>query len=223
MTISVSIIEDDQNVVDQLTAIISTSSLCTLHGIAKNGFSAQGLISTDQTDVYLVDLGLPDADGVDIISLINRRCLSANSLVLSTFGDAKHIRKSVAAGAKGYLLKDEISPDIIKKIVSLHNGGSPLSPVVGRVLIDALHGQEPRSKSNHLRAAAIAEFQLSTNEVVTLDHLCSGLPISAIASNMCISTHTVNQHLRHLYKKLDVHSRAMAVAKAQKIGFTHEI
>ena len=222
MSISVSIIEDDQNIVDQLITIFGASSLCRIKGIAVNGEAAQQLIVSHPTDVFLVDLGLPDADGVDLVEQIKRHDPHAHILVLSTFGDAKHITRSIAAGARGYLLKDEINNDLIKKIVALHNGGSPLSPAVGRVIVDSLSNQTPGSVCQVPEANVAEMYQLSPNEVVTFKHLCAGLPITTIAAMMCISPHTVNQYLRHLYRKLNVHSRAMAVAKAQKIGFNYE-
>ena len=222
MSISVTIIEDDQNVVDQLITIFAASSLCRIQGIAVNGEEAQQLIVSHSSDVFLVDLGLPDADGVDLVEQINRHDPDAHILVLSTFGDAKHITRSIAAGARGYLLKDEINNDLIKKIVALHNGGSPLSPAVGRVIVDSLGNQALGSVSPGSEINIAEMYQLSPNEMVTFKHLCAGLPITTIAAMMCISPHTVNQYLRHLYRKLNVHSRAMAVAKAQKIGFNYE-
>ena len=79
-------------------------------------------ILANRADIYLVDLGLPDVDGIDLIKLISEKCPDAHSIVISTFGDAKHVMRSLRSGASGYLLKEEIQPSLIDKIIATHNG-----------------------------------------------------------------------------------------------------
>ena len=134
LTVSISIIEDDAQIREHLVALINDSNLCNLIGSASNGAEARVLISRNETDIYLVDLGLPDVDGVDLIALIKSSCPTARCLVLSTFGDAKHINRSIRAGASGYLLKHESHSGLIEKIVSLHNGESPVSASLVKLL-----------------------------------------------------------------------------------------
>ena len=97
MTLTVSIIEDDPETRAYLVNLINASNRCELIGSARSGAEARVLIAQNKTEVYLVDLGLPDADGVDLIALIKTSCPTARSLVLSTFGDAKHINRSIRA------------------------------------------------------------------------------------------------------------------------------
>ena len=195
--------------------LINASNHCDLVGSASNGAEARILISQNKTEVYLVDLGLPDVDGVDLIALIKSTCPAARSLVLSTFGDAKHISRSIRAGASGYVLKDEANSALIEKIVSLHNGESPVSPSLVKLLFQQISGQSEKKESNK----NFAQFSLAPRELEVMHLLILGSSIIKIGDKLCISSHTVNQHLRSIYRKLDVHSRAKAVNVAIQNGF----
>jgi DNA-binding NarL/FixJ family response regulator len=218
MSLSVSLIEDDDKIRQYLTEIIQSSNYCTLQGVAKNGAEARKIIEEDKTDVYLVDLGLPDVDGTELIALIKATCLDAQSLVISTFGDSKHISSSIRAGASGYLLKDEIAPALIDKIVALRNGASPISSSLIKHLFEKLADSKD-GKAGQISEKEFAKFGLAPRELDVLKHLVNGLPIYNIADQLAISTHTVNQHLRSIYQKLNVHSRSMAVRIAVQNGF----
>lgn len=222
MTISVAIIDDDESVRTHLGMLIDQSNLVTLCGTASNRAEAIPLIDQDIADVYLVDLGLPDADGVDIIAYIKAHCENAQSMVLSTFGDSKHVGRSIRAGAMGYLLKDEPKETLIEKIVALHNGSSPISSSIVKILIQQISVDKKKPEAATSRAAAIARFQLGPREVEVLDQLALGLSIIHIADRLNISTHTVNQHLRSIYRKLNVRSRSMAVFTAKSQGILQE-
>ena len=215
MTLSVSIIEDDAQIQAHLVQIIKASNRCRLIGVASNGAEARVLISQNKTDVYLVDLGLPDVDGVDLIALIKRSCPTARCLVLSTFGDSNHINRSIRAGASGYLLKDESNSALIDKIVTLHNGESPVSASLVKLLFQQIMCQDHQKESNK----SFAKFSFRPRETEVMHLLILGLSILKIGDELCISSHTVNQHLRSIYRKLDVHSRAMAVNVALQNGF----
>lgn len=218
MSLSIGIIEDDDAIRNYLVELISASNLCKLAGFACNGEEAKKLIATDQADVYLVDLGLPDADGVDLIALIKATCSAAQSLVISTFGDSKHITRSIRAGASGYLLKEEVGPAIINRIVAVHNGVSPISPSLVKHLFQKMaeNGDEKAAAASR---RGIEKFGLSARETQVLSLLIKAVPILNMAEQMCLSSHTINEYLRSIYRKLNVHSRAMAVHVAVSNGF----
>ncbi len=174
------------------------------------------LITQDKTDVYVVDLGLPDADGVDLIALIKSSCPTARSIVLSTLGDTKHINRSLRAGAAGYLLKDESDVMLVDKIVALHNGESPFSPSLVKLLFQQISGQDTKQETT---SKSMAGFALAPREIEVMHCLILGLTTFSIGEKLSISPHTVNQHLRSIYRKLDVRSRATAVSKAIQNGF----
>ena len=215
MTLSVSIIEDDAQIRAHLVDLITASNRCNLVGSASNGAEARVLIAQNKTEVYLVDLGLPDVDGVDLIALIKSSCPTARCLVLSTFGDTKHINRSILAGASGYVLKDEANLALIDKIVTVHNGESPISASLVKLLFQQISGQGEKKQSNN----TFAQFALAPRELEVMHLLISGFSIIKIGDKLCISSHTVNQHLRSIYRKLNVHSRAKAVNVAIQNGF----
>lgn len=215
MSITVSIVEDDNLVRAHLAQQIEGSNRCQLAGTARDGAEAKVLITEKKTDVYLIDLGLPDIDGVELISLIKSTCPDARSMVLSTFGDAKHMQRSIYAGATGYLLKDLPDPALIDKIVTLYNGESLVTPSLLKLLFEKISKQPGSTDRN----SGFEKFGLGARELEVMGLLIEGLSIFNIGDKLCISTHTVNQHLRAIYRKLNVHSRAKAVSMAIKHGF----
>jgi len=214
MAIAVSIVEDDDSIRNYLVQLINESNQCTLAGAARNGAEAKAIIHQQRTDVYLIDLGLPDLDGVELISLIKNTTPEARCMVVSTFGDAKHMDRSIRAGAVGYFLKDLPDPKIIENIITLHNGESLVTPSLLKLLFQNI------SKLPNVinKSAGFEQFGLGTRELEVMRLLIEGLPIFDIGDRLCISTHTVNQHLRAIYRKLDVHSRAKAVNIAIRHG-----
>lgn len=216
MSLAISLIEDDDTIRSYLADIINSASHCTLQGAAKNGAEARNIIREDKTDIYLVDLGLPDENGVDLIALIKSTCKKSKVFVITTFGDAKHMSSSIRAGASGYLLKEDIGPDLNEKIIALSNGFSQISKSLVKSLFKEIsHDTRDGEKNSNIQA----EFSLSVRELEVLNSLMCGAPIFNIADQLNISVNTVNQHLRSIYKKFNVHSRSMAVSVAIKNGF----
>lgn len=218
MSIAIVIIEDDQTVMKRLVDVISNSSFCEVVGVAKNRGEAVAAILANRADLYVVDLGLPDVDGVDLIRLVKEKCPEARSIVVSTFGDSKHVLRSLRAGASGYLLKDEIQPAMVEKLVSAHNGQAPLSPAVAKVVIDHHAALESNERPQFDREKVLKAFGMGDREWEVLRHLVEGYPIVEIGRRLSISHHTVNQHLRSVYRKLGVKSRAMAANAARVYG-----
>ncbi len=218
MTIRITIIEDDESMLHRLMDIIGRSNSCHIVGMARNRGEAVHAILTDRADVYLVDLGLPDVDGVELIRLISEKCPDARSMVISTFGDSRHVSASLQAGAVGYLLKEEIRAGLVDKVISIRNGHSELSPQVARLVVDRLYHLEAGITPMVDREKVLRSLEMSEREWDVLSLLIEGLPIADIGLRLSISPHTVNQHLRSIYRKFDVRSRAQAVNAARLHG-----
>lgn len=218
MTLSISLIEDDDTIRSYLVSIIEASPHCRLQGVARNGAEARKIIEENHTDIYLVDLGLPDVDGVELITIIQKSCPDAQSLVISTFGDSKHISSSIRAGASGYLLKEDFGSSLIEKIVALRNGSALISPSLVKHLFKKISQIEATDISKK-ESGQFVKFGLARRELDVFKLLVKGWAVYNIAADLEISTHTVNQHLRSIYKKLNVHSRSMAVHVAIKNGY----
>jgi DNA-binding NarL/FixJ family response regulator len=222
MSVSVAIIESDPDLGAHLASLVMASPELMLSGVAQTVSAAQALIARDQADVYLVNLDLTQlaqAAGVDLIGLIKSSCAQAKSLVIGSQGDAQDIVRSIRAGAKGFLLKEECTPDLANKIVALHNGVSPLSPTLVNLVFQALEEVAASQPSAAPTPDFASRFGLIPREVAVLKHLSQGLSVDAIADQLFVSPHTVNQYLRAIYRKLSVHSRSMAVHVAVQNGF----
>ncbi|MBB3193581.1 response regulator [Roseateles terrae] len=218
MSIAVAIIEDDPMILKRLIDIITASTLCEVVAVGRNRSEAVAAIMADRADLYLVDLGLPDVDGVELIRLIIEKCRDARALVVSTFADGKHVMRSLRAGACGYLLKDEIHAALVDKLVCAHNGQAPLSPSVSQALLDRLRQLESHARPQVDRQKVLLELGVGEREWEVLRLLVEGLPIVDIARRLEISPHTVNQHLRSIYRKLGVNSRARAASVTRSLG-----
>lgn len=143
-------------------------------------------------------------------------------MVLSTFGDSKHVMRSLRAGARGYLLKDEIQPSLVEKLVSAHNGQAPLSPAVAQLVVERISMLENNVRPQVDREKVLRDLGMGEREWEVLRLLIEGLPIVEIGRRLSISHHTVNQHLRSVYRKLGVKSRAMAANAARLHGLIDE-
>lgn len=217
MSISVAIIEDDPTVLRYVAALVGNSPLCKLAGVASHNAQAQELIAGG-ADVFVVDIGLPDVSGIELIRQIKAQHPGAAIMMLTSLADMRHVMQSIEAGASGYLLKDDHPEELVSKLISLYNGNSPLSPSVAKLLIKKI--TEPGEKaSGKLNLQLIEEFGLSRREMEVLQELRTPLPVKQIAAKLNISYFTATQHVRRIYKKLNVNTRAGALNKATEHGF----
>ena len=218
MAIQLAMVEDDEAVIDQVHRLLQGNNLVRLVGVARNRYQAEKLISGVDADVYLMDLGLPDVDGVDLIEQVKNRSPDTKVLVLSTFADQKHVMRSFRAGADGYLLKDEVDVALTEKVVRTFNGQAPVNPLVSKVMLERMRLLDAKEKPLVHVQKVLDDLQITGKEWAVLKLLIEGMSITGIAERLFISPHTVNQHLRSIYKKLGVTSRAMAVHVAYVHG-----
>jgi DNA-binding NarL/FixJ family response regulator len=217
MLISVAVIEDQPVVRAHFEAIISADPGLVLVGSASNGKEGRELIQRVEADIYLVDLGLPDFSGLILLPEIIRHRPVANAMVISIFDDDKHVIAAIEAGATGYLLKDSDSRNVGDALRELHAGGSPLSPLIAKKIL-TLFRECRNERTRHLAPLATPRDLLTERETEVLRQLATGLAFREIADALEISSHTVAQHVRNIYKKLAVRSRGKAVYEATKLG-----
>src|SRR6185436_6491070 len=132
MVTAIAIIEDNPEFLDRFSDIIKSNADFLLVGTATNGADGIALINSHRADVFLVDLGLPDMDGTELIKHAVRMHVDCDVAFITVFGDDAHVIASIEAGATGYILKDSSPIDIIDCICTLRDGGSPVSPVIAR-------------------------------------------------------------------------------------------
>lgn len=183
--------------------------------MASVGSRREGLaqLEQNQPDVLLVDLGLPDGDGTDLIREIYLRGYSTDAMVITIFGDEKHVIRAIEAGATGYILKDGSNSYIADSIIQLKQGGSPISPPIARYLLNRFHSDQA-----DIDKPEISMPHLTEREVEVLSQLSRGFNFAEIAEILSISPHTVTSHVKHIYRKLAVRSRSEAVFEAVQLG-----
>ena len=171
-------------------------------------------------DVLLVDLGLPDGSGIDVIHAAIIRWPSCNIMVSTNFGDETHVMRSIEAGAAGYLLKDSSPAKIVDEIRSLASGGSPISPIIARQILARFRPAAPADVAVNSTAAAAAEPStlLSAREKEVLDFITRGFTAQEIAKLMQLSPFTVRTFVRRIYSKLKVTSKTEAIYEARTLG-----
>jgi DNA-binding NarL/FixJ family response regulator len=204
--ILVGIVEDDHQIRSLLQQYIDrqTGFSCALvHGSVES--FRRALSPENQPDVLLMDIGLPGMSGIDGMKLIKRDYPDIDIIMLTVYNDPDRIFKSLCAGATGYLLKNTPLEEIKEGIELLTRGGSPMSPQIARKVID-FFGSEKKAVSS----------PLSEKEKEIVIGLVDGLSYKLIADRMNISLETVRFHIKNIYRKLHVHSKAEVISKSLK-------
>ena len=165
-------------------------------------------------DVILMDIQMPEMDGIEATSLISRQFPQCRIIMLTVLDDEEHIFKAIQAGANGYLLKDESPDRLLEGIESIMAGGAPMSAGIALKALRLL--RNPLSTDDLSPAVPEESFSLSNREVDVLTHLSKGFDYKQIAENLFISPATVRKHIENTYQKLQVHNKLEAVQKAQK-------
>jgi DNA-binding NarL/FixJ family response regulator len=221
-TISVAVVEDDASVRERVARVIASQPSLVL---AYQAGTARALLhwmaeASHAVDVVLVDLGLPDLSGLEVIARCRQMQPSCAVMVLTMFGDESHMLKAFEAGAQGYLLKDGTEEDLAQHILALHGGGSPMSPIIARQLLSRWKGGTlpPSAPPDQTPVRASAQEGLSLRESQVLDHIARGFTYAEIATQLGVSVTTVQTHVRNIYGKLGVHSKTEAVFEARQAG-----
>jgi DNA-binding NarL/FixJ family response regulator len=226
---SVLVVEDDSRMRDFFA--LSVARCAELQLAASVGSVAEARAWLDDSantlDVLLVDLGLPDGSGLEVIRHATRLHPRSEPLVISMFGDEDNVLASIEAGALGYIHKDSAPDDIAQTILEMKAGASPISPMIARKVLAKYalsrgkapaaqaHAAEPAIKASAPHANAPL---LSPREQDVLALIARGFSYAEIASLQSVSVHTVQTHIKNLYAKLSVHSKNEAVYEASRLG-----
>ncbi|MCE2744552.1 MAG: response regulator transcription factor [Burkholderiales bacterium] len=218
-TIRVMLVDDDELIQQALRHAIETHPELNLVGQAFTLKEALGLVEKLQPEVVLVDLGLPDGSGLELIAHIHQHMPGCESMVLTVFGDESHVISSIEAGATGYLTKDTRTADILDRLKQLRAGGSPISPVIARRLLKRFRGAFTPDQLPTSKTALNQEFTpLSEREQQVLEMVAKGFMQAEIADILGVSINTVSTYIKRIYKKLAVNSRTSAVHRANALG-----
>ncbi len=213
------IVEDQEHTRNRLADAIRQHPELDLVAEAENVAEGRDYLNRLQPDVLLTDLNLPDGNGIELIRIAAAGD-TTESMVITVFGDEKHVVSALQAGATGYLLKDCDAVEISKAILQMRDGGSPISPSIARHLLKHFHPPQPEAPT---RKPDVPETDnkgpaLTRREHEVLRLIAKGFSYQEIAETLSLSVHTVTSHIKHIYRKLAVGSRGEAVYEASQIG-----
>jgi DNA-binding NarL/FixJ family response regulator len=218
-TIRVMLVDDDDRIQQALRQAIETHPELNLVGQAYTLKDALAVVGELQPELVLVDLGLPDGSGLELIAHIHQHMPGCESMVLTVFGDESHVISSIEAGATGYLTKDTRTADILDRLKQLRAGGSPISPVIARRLLNRFRGVATPDQLPTSKTAMNQEFTpLSEREQQVLEMVAKGFMQAEIADILGVSINTISTYIKRIYKKLAVNSRTSAVHRANALG-----
>lgn len=204
MSIKVSLVEDNQSIRQSLAEILESTPGFRMGNACVSGEEALRVLPANPSDVVLMDINLPRLNGIQCVREL-KRCLPQTQFIMLTIeDDNQRVFESLQAGATGYLVKNVAPEKILAAIDEVHCGGSPMSSQIARMLVQTF-------QSNG------SSFELGGNltprerEILTL--LTRGYRSKEVADELSIGIQTVHTHLRNIYEKLHVRSRAEAVAR----------
>ncbi len=214
------LVEDDVATRDWLTGLLSSGPDAVR--VVCFGTAADALVWLvgHRPDIVLIDLGLPDRPGTDVIRAAATRWPACDILVITIFGDEAHLVAALEAGANGYLLKDSSLDNIREHLAYLRLGGSPMTPRIARMLIRQHRntrlpvgesGLMPLDMTSPVAPAIELPGDLSQREHEVLTGIAKGFSYAEVASALNVTTNTVRSHIKSIYLKLSVNSRSEAV------------
>ena len=209
--IRVAIIEDDPVMTGLLASALEGEADMLLTATTANAAEASGMIEAGGYDVLLCDLGLPDGYGATLIRQEALTGRDTDILVITIFANQNKVLDAIRAGARGYLLKDERMEDCMEAIRTIRRGGSPISPIIARQLLGQI-------RPDRADAPVPLASPLSEREYEVLNLLSRGFSNADCADVLTVSPNTIGTHVKNIYRKLEVNSRAEALFEASSQG-----
>ena len=210
------VVEDDAVTSAALCLSIDAEPGLSLVAVFDSMQPALAWIETGTLDVLLTDLGLPDGSGIELIRACRQRHPHCDIMVLTMSANETDVLACIEAGASGYLLKGTHKSDIARSVMSMREGGAPMSPAIARMVVDRVRAGQPAAVSADKKSRAAT--RLTKREKVILDLIARGDSYGHIATMLTVSVGTVQTHIKSIYGKLSVHSRGEAVFEAQRQG-----
>lgn len=207
--IKILIVDDHPVVREGISAMLTREHDFKIVGEASNGLEALEKAHQLSPDIILMDLRMPEMDGVEAITRIKQAKPDIKFIILTTYSDDEYIFKGIAAGARAYLLKDAPRDELFKAVRAVYRGESLIQPVVASKVLDKLA---------ELARKSPASETLSEREIEVLKLMAKGVSNSNIAEELSITQSTVKTHITSIFQKLNVTTRTEAVTTALKRG-----
>jgi DNA-binding NarL/FixJ family response regulator len=213
------ILEDDPRLRARLVLLAQKAG--GFQVVAEAGSVASGKAAfealVNMPDLCLVDLGMPDGSGLDVVRAVKARC-DAKVLIFTVFGDQNSVITALEAGADGFVLKDSKDSELLSAMRAALEGGAPISAAAAAHLLRRLRTTEQAPSPDVQGEAIVQNFGLTKRELETLEMLARGFPQREVAGIMGVSPHTIGAHVKSIYSKMAVNSRAEAVYEAVQSG-----
>lgn len=200
-------------VCEGLKAMLNVESNIEVVGTAIDGAQAVRMATDLSPDVVLMDVRMPDKDGVDACREILEKVPSIKVIMLSTFDDDRDVFAAIDAGASGYLIKDLTTDDLVNAIENVHQGKSFFHPIIAQKIAEKFRGIS-RHEKDRVRLFSV----LTKREIEILDLISHGASNADIAKALFISEGTVKSHVSNVLRKLDKRDRTQLALYAVKIG-----
>lgn len=213
MDIKVAIFEDNKLLRDALQAIINGTPGFCCAGVFPDCNHLRRDIDATLPDVVMMDIEMPGVNGIEATAIITGNYADIKVLIQTVFNDAERIFKAICAGASGYILKSDPPARQLEALQEVYNGGAPMSPTIAKQVLQFFTGKNVILVTPDDSAQTLSERE---REILSL--MLQGHNYKTIAARIFISYETVRSHVKHIYRKLHVASRAEAIMKATQQG-----
>lgn len=216
---SIVIVEDEPETLKRFVRLVDESGSFECVAACENFKKAAMALEKYQPEILLLDIDLPDGNGLDLIRFVEQNKFDTKSVVVTVFEDSRHVEEALVNGAIGYILKDDSLISIEQALLMILNNGAPISPAIARrVLL--------KFKENHQGTIdtkeKVPQVSLSSREKEILQYVSDGFTDKEIAKHFNVSYHTVTTHVKNIYRKLSVGTRVEATREALKQGFVYD-
>ena len=167
--------------------------------------SAMNEVKSQSFDLALVDIGLPDGSGLDVVDYLTQNKMPTMIVMTTIFDDDQHVFSALRKGARGYILKDQDKDCLAQMLIDIENGQLPISPAIANKLLNFFNPQQPKNN-------------LTNREKEVLTLIAKGIKVPEVADLLEIKKSTCYGYVKDIYLKLDINSRSEATMEASKMG-----
>ena len=212
------VLADDHSLVrDGIRALLEEEKDLLVVGEVSNGREAIGMVKDKLPDLLIIDIRMPEMNGIDAVEVLKKEGISTDCIILSMHDSEEYILKSVSAGASGYLLKDTGKVEFLKAIHTVRQGGKYFSGDISNVLVNnLLNPSKATNKENSPKEDGQNPFELTNKELQILELVLTGLTNKQISEKLQKSQRTIETHRFNLMRKMEVKNLIDLSKKAQK-------